>query len=198
MKIVTIPHSTLRTVAQPVTHVDKKVIQFVQDLQTTLGKKNNPKGVGLAAPQVDVKWRIFATQLPEREDDEESYQMRSFINPKILDHSDQFTYGPDKKEPILEGCLSIPGIYGIVPRWNWIELEYQVIEGTELVTHKERFTDFAARVIQHEHDHLNGILFIDYSVEFDLPTYKENSRTEKLYELDPELLLALFQQSKKV
>jgi peptide deformylase len=191
MKIITVPHSTLRTVAQPVVTIDKKVLQFIQNLQTTLAKKDNPKGVGLAAPQVDMKWRIFVTQLsPDggRSNEEKPPVMRTFINPRIIDRPDKLTFGPDKREPILEGCLSIPGIYGPVPRWPWLRLEFQEIVNGELVIKTERFSDFAARVIQHENDHLDGVLFVDYALEYDLPLYKEDPKTEKLQEIDPQLV----------
>lgn len=195
MKIITIPHHTLRTEAQEVRSFDKKLTQFIKGLEETLAKKDNPRGVGLAAPQVDTKWRIFSTQLPiETQSDE--YKIRSFINPRIIDHSENHTFGPDKKEPILEGCLSIPGFYGPVPRWEWVELSYDYISEGELKTTNEHFSDFAARVILHENDHLDGILFIDYTTQYDLPLYKEDPKTEKLDELEPELILALAEKAK--
>jgi peptide deformylase len=195
MKIITVPHRTLRTTAQPVEKVDKKVRQFIQDLEKTLAQKNNPRGVGLAAPQVDNKWRIFSTQLPMTPESEE-YRLRTFINPRITDHSQAHTFGADPKEPTLEGCLSIPGFYGPIPRWEWVDLAYDYIDGDELKTSSEHFDDFAARVIQHEHDHLDGVLFIDYTIEYDLPLYKEDPKTEKLIELEPEIVLALSEKTK--
>jgi peptide deformylase len=198
MKIITVPHSTLRTIAQPITQVDKKVTQFVQELLSTLEKKENPKGVGLAAPQVNTSWRVFATQLSaegNRSEDKPPV-LRAFINPKIIDRPDKLTFGPDKRDPVLEGCLSIPGIYGPVPRYPWVRLEYQEISGNELVTKQERFSDFAARVVQHEYDHLDGVLFIDYALEYNLPLYQEDPRTEKLKEIDSHLVPALVQGTK--
>jgi len=206
MKIITVPHPTLRIPAQPVTKVDKKLKIFVKDLEETLKRKNNPRGVGLAAPQVDIKWRIFVTQLPpinsqhdqsgDRPEADEPTELRVFINPEITEHSEAMTLGPDKKEPILEGCLSVPGIWGPVPRWEWVTLTYQSIVNEELVARTEKFQDFAARVVQHEHDHLNGVLFIDYSLEYELPLYKENPKNEKLYEIEAELLPAFVAQTR--
>ncbi len=195
MKIITVPHPTLRTIAQPVTQVDKKIQQFVKDLEDTLAKKKNPKGVGLAAPQVNTKWRIFSTQLPETPQSDVSV-LRTYINPRISDHSEGHSYGVDKKEPTLEGCLSIPGFYGPVPRWEWVDLTYDYIDGQELKTTSGHFRDFEARVIQHEYDHLEGILFIDHVIEFNLPLYKEDPETEKLEELEPDLILALAEAAK--
>ncbi len=195
MKIITIPQPILRTQAQEIQVVDKKLTQFIKDLEKTLFEKKNPRGVGLAAPQVATKWRIFSTQLPTEPQSDE-YKIRSFINPRITDHSDNHTFGPDKKDPILEGCLSIPSFYGPVPRWEWVDLTYDYIDGNELKTTSEHFDEFAARVVQHENDHVDGILFIDYIVQYDLPLYKEDPKTEKLEELERELVLALAEKSK--
>ena len=120
MKIITIPHKTLRETAKPVVKVDKKLLKFVNDLTATLNKTKNPKGVGLAATQVNSLQRIFATNLDN--------ELRSYINPAIIGHSKNIVLGPPKKEPYLEGCLSIPAIYGPVPRYEWVELEYYNID----------------------------------------------------------------------
>jgi peptide deformylase len=161
MKIITVPHPTLRTVAEPITVVDKKVLQFIEELKKTLALKRNPRGVGIAAPQVNIKWRAFATFLPPNGETNEDQPavLRSFINPKIIDKATSLTFGPDKRDPVLEGCFSIPGIWGPVPRAPWVRLEYQEIIGNELVTKTERFSDFAARVVLHEYDHLEGIIY---------------------------------------
>jgi peptide deformylase len=183
MKIITIPHDTLRQVATAVTTLDKKLIDFIGDLEQTLVETTKPKGVGLAAPQVDRSKRIFTINL-----DEHNRDLRSFINPVIVEHSKEKTFGPDEKDPYLEGCLSIPGIYGPVPRWEWLTLEYQVIKGDKFVTEQDDFEDFAARVVQHEFDHLEGVLFTDYSLELDLPIFKENPDRKKMEEIDKSLL----------
>ena len=106
------------------------------------------------------------------------------------------TFGPDKKEPTLEGCLSIPGLYGPIPRWEDIKLEFQEVIEDELRTRTETFTDFAARVVQHEEDHLNGVLFVDYTEKFDLPLYKEDTRTNELITLEDDMITALIQQTR--
>lgn len=185
MKIITIPHPTLREVAQEVKTVDKKLVQFIAEMEETLAATVKPKGVGLAAPQVDRLKRIFTLNLDRNEKQD---SLRSLINPVIVQHSAAQNFGPDKEDPYLEGCLSIPGIYGPVPRWEWIEVEFQVIDSDKLVTKNEAFSDFAARVVQHEMDHLDGILFTDYSLEFDLPLYVENKKTKKMEEIDKSLL----------
>lgn len=179
MKIITIPHPTLREQSVLVTRVDKKLIDLVAGLEETLLETRKPKGVGLAAPQVDRLKRIFSMNL-----EPDNRQLRSFINPVIVNHSKEKTFGEDEKDPILEGCLSIPGIYGPVPRWQWVDLEYQVIKDDKLITKEERFEEYGARVAQHELDHLDGILFIDYSLELDLPLYQEIEGRKKMEEVD--------------
>lgn len=194
MKIITVPHPTLRQSAQPIISVDKKLRQLLQDLGETLIRKDNPRGVGLAAPQVNESWRLFATLLPPsgRRGDGQP-QLRLFLNPRIVDTSPQLTFGENPDEPILEGCLSIPEIYGPVPRYQWVELSYDQVEGDQLVTHQQRFTEYAARVIQHEYDHLDGRLFIDYAVEYDLPLYRENGK--KMDEMSSQMVKAFHHQS---
>lgn len=191
MKIISVPHQTLRSRAQEVTKVDKKVATFIDGLGKTLLETNNPPGVGLAAPQVDTLYRVFATYLAPGNDESEKHRsLRFFINPVVVDHSEKLVFGQKDDEPRLEGCLSIPGLYGPVPRFQWIEFEFQTLVAGELQTFKERFFDFPARVMQHEFDHLDGILYTDYSLEYDLPVYRENPKTKKLEEIDKVILEA--------
>ncbi len=186
MKIITIPHPTLRKKAQAITKVDDRLTKFIKELETTLDESRNPRGVGLAAPQVDSLLRVFATNFPNN--DKQSLQgLRHFINPTIAKACKRKkVLGVDPKDPDLEGCLSIPGLYGPVPRHRWVELEYQILENGQLTTHKERFDNFDARVIQHELDHLDGILFTDHSLEHDLPVYPQEG--DRMVEVDKELI----------
>lgn len=192
MKIITVPHDTLRQEAKEVQVLDKKVLTFVDQLGKTLLATSNPPGVGLAAPQVDTQYRIFATYLNngDEEEDDSPRSFRTFINPVVTDFSKELVFGHIEDEPRLEGCLSIPGLYGIVPRHKWITYSFEYIENGELHTAEERFTNFHARVMQHEFDHLNGILYTDYSLEYDLPVYRENPKTKKLEEIDKTILEA--------
>ena len=194
MKIITVPHQTLRQIADPIEKIDKKTLSFLNGLGDTLVKKDNPRGVGLAGPQVDQLWRAFAIYLPESGNrDDSDPVLRTVVNPRYTKKSEVLTFGPNPEEPILEGCLSIPGIYGPVPRHEWIELEFEELAGVELKTKKERFTAFAARVVQHEYDHLDGVLFIDYTVEYDLPLYKEKGKN--MEEMSPEMIQAFHHQT---
>lgn len=194
MKIITVPHPTLRQTADPIEKLDKKILSFLSQLGDTLVKKDNPKGVGLAGPQVDQLWRAFAIYLPTSGNrDDEDPILRLIINPRITQKSESLTFGPNPEEPILEGCLSIPGIYGPVPRHEWIELEFEELIDAEFVTKKERFAAFAARVVQHEYDHLDGVLFIDYAVEYDLPLYQEKGKN--MEEMSQEMIQAFYHQT---
>ena len=196
MKIITAPHPTLRVKAQAVTQVDKKLLQFVAELKSTLSKTRNPRGVGLAAPQVNKAWRVFSTMLSD-EDGPGQLQTKQdkpqvYINPKIIKHSADKILGLSKTDQDSrdEGCLSIPGLYGPVPRWEWIEIEYDEITGDKLVQKQGRLSQFSARVFQHELDHLDGILFIDHSLKYDLPVYREVA-PEKFEEIDKRILETL-------
>ncbi len=190
LPIITVPHPSLRKIATPVTEVTPAVIKFVTELLETLDKKRNPEGVGLAAPQIDQLWRMFVTKVGTsgRERDRKNL-LRLFVNPVITQHSPHLTLGPDPKNPVLEGCLSMPGLYGPVPRWEWVELEFGELAGSSLKMRRERFTDFAARVVQHEYDHLDGKLFTDYAAEYELPVYQENKHGE-LIEIEDQSLLS--------
>jgi len=113
----------------------------------------NADGIGLAAPQVGLSIRLLVIDLaPLKEDNPELAQFkRVMINPIMLEVSEEELVGS-------EGCLSIPGISEDVPRSQWIKIQYY---DEDFNLHVEEFEDFKARVIQHEYDHLEGILFTD-------------------------------------
>ena len=111
------------------------------------------KGVGLAAPQVGHLLRLFIVResVVDEKGELQFGDIKAIINPKLID--------PSKDTEVdNEGCLSIPGVYGDVRRPIAITVAYQDPEGNCL---QERFEGFNARVIMHENDHLNGVLFID-------------------------------------
>lgn len=187
MRILTVPNPKLRQAAQPVTKVDASLRQLVATLSQALKKQENPSGVGLAAPQLGWQKTIFVTLLPNKAIG--SPQLKVFINPKLVDHSEILITGETKnaRKPREEGCLSIPKIYGVVPRWQWAKFVYQKIEGGQLIDEEAVFENFSARVMQHEYDHLLGILFTDRVLEYKLPVYKEIN-IDKWEEIDPKLL----------
>ncbi len=183
MNIITVPDVILRKKSIQV-DLTPKIVSFIKKLESTLKNHKDPEGVGLAAPQVGKNIRIFATnELKNR-------KTRHFINPVIVDNSEPDYFGPDKKHPDLEGCLSIPHIYGPVPRYRVITLKFYVFENNTFIQKTETFKDFDARVIQHEYDHLDGILFTDYILKYNLPVFKEVNN--KLIELENRKILEKF------
>lgn len=163
-----------------------EVEQLAETLLETLQAARNPRGVGLAAPQIDSGVRMFATLL--------NNEPRVFINPRITTASEKLSLGRDPEDPDLEGCLSIPRLYAPVPRYTWIELEYEKAVNGKLETHSETFEDFAARVVQHEQDHLDGILFLDHALQYDLPVLEGEGR-EKLKPIARDVVETLVHQS---
>lgn len=133
----------LRKKAREVTEIDARIRTLVEDMAETMISSH---GVGIAAPQVGILKRIFLA-VPNSEEDETPMV---FINPEIL-HQEGSQWGE-------EGCLSVPGFVGTVERPFSVKLKAQDIDGNEQVYD---FTDFAAVVICHEYDHLNGVLYTD-------------------------------------
>ncbi|MBP6921135.1 peptide deformylase [Candidatus Gracilibacteria bacterium] len=120
--------------------------------ETMLAYIKNPKhgGIGLAAPQVGINKRIIVVGLQNKRDDD-TYSIVVMINPEIKQKSPQ----TDIDE---EGCLSLPGLLGKVERSTGIELEWIDIKGRKM---KKTITGYGARVVQHEVDHLDGVMICD-------------------------------------
>lgn len=154
--IVHVPHAALSAPAKAVTSFDKKLTRLIEEMSATLRATRNPKGVGLAAPQIGEPWRVFLTR------PKEEIAIRVFINPQIVKRSDELTEGVPERENKLEGCLSIPRIWGKVKRAKTLTLRYQDEKGNH---HKETFSGFLATIIQHETDHTNGIVFTQRVLE---------------------------------
>lgn len=138
--VVKIPDPVLRQVAAEVTKVTPKTNLIVDDLMRCMRKAN---GVGLAAPQLGVASRIIVVAPLD-------FRPIALINPVITKM--------EGEQIGQEGCLSIPGLYGDVPRAQYIEVEALDRKGREIVLELE---GMPARVVQHEVDHLDGVLFID-------------------------------------
>ncbi len=179
------PHPTLRTKAAEVTELTEEIQQTIETLQKTLRESVDPPGVGLAAPQVNARWRIFATQLDQ--DAHARNPIRILVNPVVLDRADKLILGSNPRRPDLEGCLSIPDLYAPVLRHEWITVQWTTLNWqNELAEeHTETFFDFSARVLQHELDHLDGILFTDHVREQNQPLYQVSG--EELEEVSIEI-----------
>ena len=141
----------LRKVAKEIDKDDPKLKEIIENMWETMYYSD---GVGLAAPQVGLSIRLFvidATSGADEEPELENFK-KVFINPEIID--------TDGEEWVMnEGCLSLPEIREDVSRPDEVTLRYFDEDFNE---HEETFKGFAGRVIQHEYDHLEGKLFIDY------------------------------------
>lgn len=176
MKIVLVPEKVLLKKAKPVVHFGPKLIKTVEDMKKTLNACVDPVGVGLAAPQVGISLRIFLMK-PTVDG-----PIHVFINPEItstakIKSKTAVETGDDDSEP-LEGCLSIPRIWGPINRAPSVNLQWVDVHGK---AHKDIFSGFDAAIVQHEVDHLNGILFTHRLAEQKAPIYEE--RNKKLHEL---------------
>ena len=141
--IHTYPDKCLRQKAQPVTDFNDQLIELTQNMAQTM---YDAPGVGLAAPQVNVAQRVVVIDVSEDKND-----LRVLINPEIT--------AKDGEQEYEEGCLSIPGVFGMVERAAEIEVRAQNLE--------QQWIEFQADgllaiCVQHEIDHLNGVLFIDH------------------------------------
>lgn len=163
----------------------RKATRFVEKDETDLKKLADDmfetmygaNGVGLAAPQIGLNIRVFVvdgTPFSEKDDEDDDVDLslvgfkKAFINPEILEETGE-------EWPFEEGCLSIPGIRGDVYRPETVRIRYRDTDWNE---HEEEYSGMAARIIQHEYDHLLGKLFIDY-----LPTLKKQIIKKRLSDI---------------
>lgn len=149
--IVEVPDPRLREISKPVDKVDDGVRALVSDMFETM---YDAPGIGLAAIQVGVPQRILVIDLqePEEEGGDPIQDPRVFINPEILETSDQDV-------PYTEGCLSVPDQYAEVDRPDRIRARWLDLDGK---VREEEIEGLLATCLQHEMDHLNGVLFIDH------------------------------------
>ncbi|MFA6532427.1 MAG: peptide deformylase [Patescibacteria group bacterium] len=175
LKIVTVPNNILNTSTSPVTIIDDEVKKIVSDMEKVLIAQDDPPGVGLAANQVGLNLSIFIIKPSEKS------KTKIFINPKVIktsaveERSGKTAEVKKKKKRAkikLEGCLSIPRIWGPVKRRDRVFLKYQDITGKE---HMKWFFGFESIIIQHEMDHLNGVVFTQRSLEQKGQLYREEN-----------------------
>ena len=151
LRIYETPDPILREISTPVEKVDDELRAFINDMFDTM---YDAPGIGLAAVQVGVPKRLLVMDLqePEEEGGEPVRDPRVFINPEILAHSDH-------EVPYTEGCLSVPDQYAEVMRPDRIRARWLDENGN---AHEEDLDGLLAVCLQHEMDHLEGILFIDH------------------------------------
>lgn len=151
LEIIQLGNPILRQPAKPIDNLaDARIQTLIDELIATVAKAN---GVGIASPQVAESYRLFivASRPNPRYPNAPEMEPTAMINPRIIARSTEIVKG-------WEGCLSVPGIRGLVPRYQAIEVEYTSRDGK---LHRQELTDFVARIFQHEYDHLDGIVFID-------------------------------------
>lgn len=151
LQVAQLGNAILRKRAIEISNVQSKDVQvLITDLVATLMDAN---GVGIAAPQVYTSIRLFilASHPNPRYPKAPMMKPTAVVNPNIVSFS-----GETQKD--WEGCLSIPGIRALVPRSKAITVEYTTGDGRKV---KRRYTDFVARIFQHEYDHLEGKVFLD-------------------------------------
>jgi len=156
LEILEIPDIRLRTVAKPVTAFDDDLGRLIDDMTATM---YSAQGIGLAATQVNIHKRLLVLDVSEGQD-----QPRVYINPEII--------ASEGNETCEEGCLSVPGIYAEVSRAETVHISAQNRDGS---TFEEQLDGMHAVCLQHEIDHLDGKLFIDY-----LSPLKRRMVTKKL------------------
>lgn len=143
-KIVTLEDPVLRKTSRKVEKFDKRLWDLLDDMKDTL---YNANGAGLAAVQVGILRRVVVIDVGDG--------LMELVNPEITDRSDE-------KQEEVEGCLSIPGRYGVTERPEWVKVKAQNREGKWVVYKGE---GLKARCFCHELDHLDGVLYIDNALE---------------------------------
>jgi len=145
LPILELPDPVLRQRARKVRKIDSSVLKLADDMVQTMKDAN---GVGLAANQVGILKRVIVIQLPEEE------EARIYINPEIIYR--------EGEQDWYDGCLSIPGFRGLITRSVWIKFQ-ALTEASTIV--KLRADNLLSLAIEHEVDHLNGVLYIDHLKE---------------------------------
>lgn len=158
-KIVIYPNDVLRVKTKKIEAISTRLIEEIEELKKELVEAEN--GAGLAATQLGIEGRFFGIKDPTTK------KVQVFINPEITKSFGEKAFPlivrDDKTtEDFLEGCLSFPDYYGTVRRHLKIEVKWQELINKKLVTKKKTLDGFEAIVWQHEADHLDGILFVDW------------------------------------
>jgi peptide deformylase len=149
LPIVAYGDSVLKKEAKNITKDELDLPKLIGDMFDTM---NNAGGIGLAAPQIGKSIRVFIADASPLEEEESKDFKKVFINPTILEESgEEWSYN--------EGCLSIPGIRGEVVRPSKVKIHYFDENWKE---HTEEYSGMPARIIQHEYDHIEGVLFVDH------------------------------------
>ena len=163
LKIIIAPDPRLLEVSKPVTVINNEVKNLLEDMLETMYKSN---GIGLAAPQVGVLKRLVVMDCSDQNTKKKPIK---FVNPEILNLSSE-------KSEFEEGCLSLPTQYSKVERPSNIEVKYEDENGKKI---KKNFSGIEATCLQHEIDHLDGKLFVDY-----LSNLKQNRLKKRISKIE--------------
>ena len=146
LQIITLPNPLLKEKSEDIEVFDQNLKSIIRNMYDTLYSSGN--GIGLAAPQVGIMKRIVVIDIKEKD----KSNPITFINPKIIKRS---------KETFIneEGCLSIPDFFANIERYKEVEVEWFNVDGD---LKSEKYNGLLSICIQHEIDHLNGVLFIDH------------------------------------
>ncbi len=173
--IITLPNPRLRTKSFPIKEIDGQLKKIIADMTKATVSWDQSReyevGVALAAIQIDKAYKVII--IKNDLDNKENLTFKAYINPEIVK-----LYGDIVEE--YEGCLSVPDIYGKVPRYNKARIKAMGLDGK---TFTVTATGFLARIFQHEIDHIGGILFIDKIKESSEAFYRLNDEG-KLEKLD--------------
>lgn len=163
-EIVTFPDPFLRLKAKPVKKFDKELQTLIDDMFETMRAE---PGVGLAAPQIGESMRLVVIEYAEEPEDEDAPEPKPkryvLVNPEITQKSEEMVEG-------MEGCLSIPGLIGTVDRHEKVTVKALTRHGKP---QKVKAEGWMARIIQHELDHLDGVLYIDRANEIYEPASED-------------------------
>ena len=145
-EIITVPNPLLKTVSKSVDTIDNEILDILDDMLETMYAA---PGIGLAAIQIGIPKRLLVIDIGR---DIENRDPHFFINPEILNPAEEIS-------SFEEGCLSVPGVWEEIERPNECNVRFLDVNGNEK---NVRYSGMMATVIQHEMDHLNGIVFVDY------------------------------------
>lgn len=160
-QLVIYPNEVLRKKTPVITKIDSNLLEDIEDLKEVLLSEKQ-HAAGLAAPQIGISKRFFGGLV-----DKGKKKLRIYINPKIEKTFGErikpmMVFDDGRQEPFWEGCLSFPNLFGLVKRYLKIDASWSEIEGTKLVRKREIMEGVEAIMFQHESEHLDGILFVDY------------------------------------
>lgn len=177
-KIVNAPNPVLTQKAKPVDKIDKVILAIIEEMKTALLSAADPIGVGLAAPQIGKSLCIFITKPASNS------PITVFVNPEIIENDPLppvIKQKSKKSQTKLEGCLSLPNIWGEVARHPTVKITYLNGKGKKIT---RKFRGLMATIVQHEIDHLDGGLFPKRVLEQQGALYKskKNEKGEDVFE----------------